>query len=51
VRQAPSRDGLALIVSPGVVSTPDATLGFRAGLLARDPDGQAVQRRVRERLP
>jgi catechol 2,3-dioxygenase-like lactoylglutathione lyase family enzyme len=41
-------DGRALLVSPGVVATPDAVLGFRAGILARDPDGHAAQFRVRE---
>ncbi len=41
-------DGRALLVSPGVVATPDAALGFREGVLARDPDGHAVQFRLRE---
>jgi hypothetical protein len=30
------------LVSPGPVRVPDRPLGFRAGLLARDPDGHAV---------
>jgi hypothetical protein len=30
------------LVSPGAVSVPDAPLGFRAGLVARDPDGHAL---------
>jgi MIP family channel proteins len=35
--------GLLALVSPGRVLLPDAALGFRAGLLARDPDGHAIQ--------
>jgi catechol 2,3-dioxygenase-like lactoylglutathione lyase family enzyme len=30
-------------VSPGVVETPSGELGFRAGVLGRDPDGHALQ--------
>ncbi len=30
-------------VSPGVVALPDAQLGFRKGILGRDPDGHALQ--------
>jgi hypothetical protein len=30
-------------VSPGPVELPDTTLGFRRGLLVRDPDGHVVQ--------
>jgi len=41
-------EGHPLLISPGVVPTPDAALGFRAGLLARDPDGHAAQFRLRE---
>ncbi len=37
------RSGRADFVSPGVVSLPDRTLGFRAGFLARDPDGHALR--------
>ena len=33
----------ALLVSPGVVTLSDAEFGFRKGLMARDPDGHAVQ--------
>jgi catechol 2,3-dioxygenase-like lactoylglutathione lyase family enzyme len=33
----------AFFVSPGMVALPDASLGFREGLLARDPDGHAVR--------
>ncbi|MFL5401984.1 MAG: VOC family protein [Gemmatimonadales bacterium] len=31
------------ILSPAPVELPDSTLGFRRGLLARDPDGHVVQ--------
>jgi catechol 2,3-dioxygenase-like lactoylglutathione lyase family enzyme len=37
------REGRYAFVSPGVIALSDATLGFRAGLLARDPDGHALQ--------
>ncbi|MGH8458386.1 MAG: VOC family protein, partial [Nevskiales bacterium] len=37
------REGRYLLISPGVISLPDDKLGFRAGLLARDPDGHAMQ--------
>jgi catechol 2,3-dioxygenase-like lactoylglutathione lyase family enzyme len=30
-------------ISPGVVTIPERTLGFKRGFLARDPDGHAVQ--------
>jgi catechol 2,3-dioxygenase-like lactoylglutathione lyase family enzyme len=30
-------------ISPGSIALPDAELGFRAGLLARDPDGHGVE--------
>lgn len=39
--------GLGRLVSPGLVTAPGAALGFRAALLARDPDGHAVQFRLR----
>ncbi len=35
--------GVLGLVSPGRVRLADATLGFGAGLLARDPDGHAIQ--------
>jgi catechol 2,3-dioxygenase-like lactoylglutathione lyase family enzyme len=35
--------GKFAFVSPGPVSLPDDALGFRNGLLVRDPDGHAVQ--------
>jgi Major intrinsic protein len=41
-------DGRALLVSPGIVPTPDAALGFRSGFLARDPDGHVAQFRLNE---
>jgi catechol 2,3-dioxygenase-like lactoylglutathione lyase family enzyme len=41
-------DGRAPLVSPGLVGTPDTALGSGAGTLARDPDGHAVQFRLRE---
>jgi catechol 2,3-dioxygenase-like lactoylglutathione lyase family enzyme len=31
------------LVSPGVVSLPDAALGFRKGVTLRDPDGHVLQ--------
>lgn len=31
------------LVSPGVVDLPEATLGFRRGLVVRDPDGHALR--------
>ena len=37
------REGRYDFVSPGVIALPDDALGFRAGLLARDPDGHAMQ--------
>ncbi|MFB3817385.1 MAG: VOC family protein [Candidatus Methylomirabilales bacterium] len=37
------RAGGGRLVSPGVVTLPDRSLGFGRGLLARDPDGHAVQ--------
>jgi catechol 2,3-dioxygenase-like lactoylglutathione lyase family enzyme len=35
--------GAFTLISPGVVELPGAELGFRQGLLLRDPDGHAVQ--------
>jgi catechol 2,3-dioxygenase-like lactoylglutathione lyase family enzyme len=35
--------GAFTLVSPGVVDLPDTLLGFRQGLLVRDPDGHAIQ--------
>jgi catechol 2,3-dioxygenase-like lactoylglutathione lyase family enzyme len=37
------RRGSFRLVSPGAVSLPDTTLGFRRGLRVRDPDGHVVQ--------
>jgi len=37
------RAGGYRFVSPGVVELPDGTLGFRRGLLVRDPDGHVMQ--------
>jgi len=37
------REGRYDFVSPGVISLPENKLGFRTGLLARDPDGHALQ--------
>lgn len=37
------RAGRATHISPGLVALPDDALGFRRGLLVRDPDGHAVQ--------
>lgn len=37
------RAGRAAFVSPRVVALPDTPLGFRKGLLVRDPDGHAMQ--------
>ncbi len=41
-------DGLAtslraFFVSPGAIALPDSSLGFRRGLLVRDPDGHAMR--------
>ena len=36
------RAASTIFVSPGVVATQDGKLGFRRGLLLRDPDGHAV---------
>jgi catechol 2,3-dioxygenase-like lactoylglutathione lyase family enzyme len=33
----------AFFVSPGAVALPEASLGFRRGLLVRDPDGHAMR--------
>jgi len=33
----------ATFVSPGPVALPDTSLGFRSGLLVRDPDGHAME--------
>ncbi|MEP6687290.1 MAG: VOC family protein [Gemmatimonadales bacterium] len=41
--EAVLRRGHFHLVSPGPVELPDSTLGFRRGLLVRDPDGHAVQ--------
>ena len=35
--------GRAALVSPRGVALPDAPLGFRKGILVRDPDGHAMQ--------
>jgi catechol 2,3-dioxygenase-like lactoylglutathione lyase family enzyme len=37
------RSGKTTFVSPGLVSLPAETLGFRRGLVVRDPDGHALQ--------
>jgi len=37
------RSGHHRYISPGVVSLPEDKLGFRKGLLVRDPDGHALQ--------
>ncbi|HEX6434436.1 MAG TPA: VOC family protein, partial [Gemmatimonadales bacterium] len=37
------RRGRFPVLSPGPVQLPDARLGFREGILVRDPDGHAVQ--------
>jgi catechol 2,3-dioxygenase-like lactoylglutathione lyase family enzyme len=37
------RHGLWALVSPGVMTLSDDRLGFRTGLLVRDPDGHAVR--------
>jgi catechol 2,3-dioxygenase-like lactoylglutathione lyase family enzyme len=37
------REGAFALVSPDVVTLPDATLGFRKGLLVHDPDGHVIQ--------
>jgi catechol 2,3-dioxygenase-like lactoylglutathione lyase family enzyme len=37
------RLGRAAFVSPGIIAVPDGRLGFGKGVLARDPDGHAVQ--------
>jgi catechol 2,3-dioxygenase-like lactoylglutathione lyase family enzyme len=39
---APLRAGRDPLVSPGAVELPENGLGFRAGLMARDPDGHAM---------
>ena len=35
------RAGHDPLVSPGAIDLPENGLGFRAGLMARDPDGHA----------
>ena len=40
---AASRRGGYRVVSPAPVTLPDTALGFRRGVLIRDPDGHAVQ--------
>src|SRR5215469_8004796 len=35
--------GRFVLISPGVISTPKAELGFRSGLLVRDPDGHPME--------
>jgi len=35
--------GRFVLISPGVISTPNAELGFRSGLLVRDPDGHPME--------
>ena len=37
------RQGRFRLVSPGAVTLPDTSLGFRRGLRVRDPDGHVVQ--------
>ena len=37
------RRGKFRLLSPGPVELPDTTLGFKRGVLVRDPDGHAVQ--------
>jgi catechol 2,3-dioxygenase-like lactoylglutathione lyase family enzyme len=37
------RAAQAPMISPGPVTLPDGTLGFRSGLLVRDPDGHAME--------
>jgi hypothetical protein len=37
------RRGRFRLVSPGAVTLPDTSLGFRRGLRVRDPDGHVVQ--------
>jgi catechol 2,3-dioxygenase-like lactoylglutathione lyase family enzyme len=37
------RHGAWALVSPGAISVPDDRLGFREGLLVRDPDGHGVR--------
>jgi catechol 2,3-dioxygenase-like lactoylglutathione lyase family enzyme len=37
------RTAKVAFVSPGVVTLPDAALGFRAGVTVRDPDGHVMQ--------
>jgi catechol 2,3-dioxygenase-like lactoylglutathione lyase family enzyme len=32
-----------VLISPGVISTPKAEIGFRSGLLVRDPDGHPME--------
>lgn len=44
------RGGHYTFVSPGVVTLDDRALGFRRGLLARDPDGHAMQLVERETM-
>ena len=40
---ASSAAGRAAVVSPGLIATPDGSLGFGMGLLLRDPDGPVMQ--------
>jgi catechol 2,3-dioxygenase-like lactoylglutathione lyase family enzyme len=35
--------GRFMLISPGVIPTPKAELGFRSGLLVRDPDGHPME--------
>ncbi|TMA11080.1 MAG: VOC family protein [Deltaproteobacteria bacterium] len=37
------RNARAKLISPGIVTIPEKKLGFSKGLLARDPDGHALQ--------
>lgn len=37
------RAGTFVFVSPGMVTLPEATLGFKKGFLVRDPDGHVMQ--------
>lgn len=45
---AAARQGRVRVVSPNPVELPDTALGFRRGVLVRDPDGHAVQLVERE---
>lgn len=38
-----ARTGTFVFISPGAVTLPDTTLGFKKGFLLRDPDGHVLQ--------